>query len=450
MTRHRPPQRSEQLDALFASPLIHDVAHSISPVGRRRRRHPIALHLAFGAMARLWGSANRLDAEIANRHTWQAIVDRYNTAASAHPNGTPLAAIGVPLTSDTYRHAREALVQDDVLPRLLDAFTRHSVMLARSIGLLDPDGPGSRTRPHPTRTIYGDGTVVRPLYSPNNNGRTDPDAEEHTRHDGQIWGNDLVTMAVRGPQAHRRVLLAVGRVHELGREADTAVDLVRHVHRHAGDSIQAVVYDGAFRGVHHDTLMTELGVIVVNKVHPASRAGDARSYRQVPLGQWTHTVGSRTCTHTLVAHGGAVHDSALDDTGELTLSEPLERRQVRRYPRGKQGGFRFSLGVTVPCPRESFTAWISPHPPAGDHRNGRPDQFRLIPESDPYFQTLYGLRNDSEAINSNYKRTLIADRAAALGWRRQVLDLLSWALLNNTLAWHRHRTDVTSTARGVA
>ncbi len=54
------------------------------------------------------------------------------------------------------------------------------------------------------------------------------------------------------------------------------------------------------------------------------------------------------------------------------------------------------------------------------------------------FKTLYGLRNDSEAINAAYKRTLIADRAATLGWRRQLLDLASWATLTNTLAWHRH------------
>jgi hypothetical protein len=280
---------------------------------------------------------------------------------------------------------------------------------------------------------------VRPLYRPTNSGRTDPDAEEHVRHDGPIWGNDLVAIAVRGPEAHRRAILAVGRVHERGREAETAVELIRQVHRHAGDAIQAVVYDGAFRGIHHETIMNELGFIVVNKVHPANRNGDTRTYRQVPLGQWTHTVRKRTCTHTLVAHGGAVCDSTLDDTGQLLLSDPLERRQVRRYERGRTGGWRFTLGVTVNCPKEPFVAWISPHPKPDENGYGRPDQFRLLAEADPYFQTLYGLRNDSENINSNYKRTLVADRAAALGWRRQVLDLLSWAILNNTIAWQRHR-----------
>ena len=129
----------------------------------------------------------------------------------------------------------------------------------------------------------------------------------------------------------------------------------------------------------------------------------------------------------------------VNDTGELVLSPPLQRTQIRRYPRGKKGGWRFSIGVNVACPKEPFTAWISPHRQAADPGHGRPDQLRLIHEHDEYFQTLYGLRNDSEAINSHYKRTLIADRAAALGWQRQTLDLTSWALLTNTLAWHHHR-----------
>jgi len=117
---------------------------------------------------------------------------------------------------------------------------------------------------------------------------------------------------------------------------------------------------------------------------------------------------------------------------------PCNASRYARFARSRRGGWRFTLGVTVPCPKQAFTAWISPHPQTGDPGHGRPDQFRLIAESDPYFQTLYGLRNDSEAINSHYKRTLVADRAAALGWRRQVLDLTSWAMLTNTLAWHLH------------
>jgi hypothetical protein len=175
----------------------------------------------------------------------------------------------------------------------------------------------------------------------------------------------------------------------------------------------------------------------VNKVHPSVRDEDERTYRQVPLGQWTHAVSGASCVHTLVTVNGSVHDSTFDDSGRLVLSAPLARDQVRRYKRRGTGGWRFTLGVVVPCPRESFTAWSGPHRQANDRGHGRPDQLRLLPESDPYFQRLYGLRNDSESINANYKRTLIADRAAALGWRRQVLDLLAWGIITNSQSGQR-------------
>jgi hypothetical protein len=394
------------------------------------------MHLAFGAMSRLFHSGLRLDAELADRQTWRRILERYNKGAALHPLGIEMDPGTPVLIADTYRHVRDWLTKDENLAALQASFTAHSIEIAQGIGLLLPDGPGSRTRPHPSRTIYGDGTIVRPLYEKAEVGRQDLDAEEHMRHDGQIYGNDLVMIATRGPEKNARVILAVGRVEQRGQEAATAIELIRAVHAVAGDGIQAVVYDGAFRGVHHETLMTELGLIVVNKVHATAKGADSRSYRTVPLGRWSHTVRGRLCEHTLVACNGSVHDSSLDDGGQLVLSEPLPRRQVRRYERGSDMGWRFTLGVEVPCPKNPFTAWISPHRQSDQRGFGRADQLRLLPESDPYFQTLYGLRNDSESINSAYKRTLVADRAAARGWRRQVLDLMSWAMLTNSLCWH--------------
>lgn len=426
--------------------MIHDLAHDVGNLTHRSRRHPVALHIAFGAMARLYRSAHRLDAELVHQTFWDQIVERYNKGAARHPFGVEVDPHAHPLTSDTYRHVRDWLTVDDHLAALQASFTEHSVWIANEIGLLLPSGKGSRTRPDPTRTIYGDGTIVRPLYRQADTGRQDLDAEEHSRHDGQIYGNDLVAIAVRGPEKHSRVVLAIGRVHARGHEAATAVELIRQVHAVADDGIQAVVYDGAFRGVHHDTIMTELGLVVVNKVHAKSKGSVVSSHRQIPIGQWGHVVNKRTCVHTLIVNNGSVHDSSFDDGGQLTLSNPLVRTQVRRYKRGGSNGWRFTLGVVVPCPKGAFTAWISPHRQSRERGYGRADQLRLLPESDSHFQTLYGLRNDSESINSAYKRTLVADRASARGWRRQVLDLMSWGVLVNSLAWQQHATDQRSPA----
>ena len=99
-------------------------------------------------------------------------------------------------------------------------------------------------------------------------------------------------------------------------------------------------------------------------------------------------------------------------------------------------GSRFSLGVIAACAKGPYATWISPHPQPGGRGHGRPDQLRLLPEFDSHFQRQCELRNNSEPINRDYKRTRIADRAAARGRRRQVLDLMPWELLTNSLASH--------------
>src|SRR5665811_57927 len=157
---------------------------------------------------------------------------------------------------------------------------------------------------------------------------------------------------------------------------------------HIGDGALAVVYDGAFRGTHHNTILTELGWIVINKVHPAVNNDGDRTWRTVTLGQWDHTPAGRRCVHTLVTHNGAVCETYLDHNGQHTVSDPLTRRQIRRTK--SASGFRFSLGVDIACPKQAFTAWISPHPQHGEQGFGRPDQMRLIPPDDNLFDQLYG------------------------------------------------------------
>lgn len=106
-----------------------------------------------------------------------------------------------------------------------------------------------------------------------------------------------------------------------------------------------------------------------------------------------------------------------------------------------------NLGITVPCRHGSFTAWINPHPSTDDTAAGRTDQLRCIPESLDEFAKIYGVRNDAEAINSEFKRTLVVDRAPALGWRRQLLAALSWSIYNNArAAWLHDRPPVHSAA----
>ncbi|MGB3411180.1 MAG: hypothetical protein WBA45_08270 [Microthrixaceae bacterium] len=435
--------KTEATIAVLSWPSLHDIASQISTarVGRPRQ-HPIALHLAWGALARLHGSGNRLDIETADRETWRQLLEIYNQTARAHPLGVTVDVNCERLTSHTYRHVRDNLCSDENLEAFSRAFTIHSIIQAQALGLIRADGRGSLTHPSPERVIYGDGTVVRPIYKNRelNGKRIDLDAGEYTRHDGKIVGNNIVFVATRGTQRHRRLILAVGRADGPGQEAAKATALIQNVLTEANGGIQAVVYDGAFRGSHHQILMDGHGIVVVNKVHPESHKDNERTYRKVPLGTWTHTVGKRggrDCEHQLVVHNGDIHDAVLTDDGTITLSPPLQRTQIRRHQRANKT-WRLNLGVTIRCRHGSFTAWINPHPQPADPGPGRTDQIRLIPPSCPDFAVIYGLRNDAEAINAEFKRTLVADRAPALGWRRQVLAAMSWAILNNSRAWWLH------------
>jgi hypothetical protein len=116
-------------------------------------------------------------------------------------------------------------------------------------------------------------------------------------------------------------------------------------------------------------------------------------------------------------------------------TDPLPPTQIRRN-HSRSRGYRFTLGSLIDCPlaTEPFIAWVAIH----DHA----DHLRLLPPTDPHFLTIYGLRNDSESANQHYKNSLPHRRAAMLGWRRQLVNALAWAILTNARATAIHRPDL--------
>ena len=46
---------------------------------------------------------------------------------------------------------------------------------------------------------------------------------------------------------------------------------------------------------------------------------------------------------------------------------------------------------------------------------------------------------DSESLNRSLEDTLFLGRAHSLGWRRQQVEMLGWALMVNALTMARHR-----------
>lgn len=455
MSRPRPQSIGEAITSLTTSPYLPGLeAHLEGSRVGRRRSHPAWVVLAYAALARHFRSHNRLDGEL-RTGLWDQLRGAARTAGLTDPGHRPF------LYPQLVYWRDQVMAHPERRDAFLAAFTDLAVNHARHHGLLLPDGPGSLTHPHPSRTIYGDGTVVRPIYrrprtttitdpatgeqatvylDPTTGehrnqpaGRWDPSAADYHRHDGPIHGNNFVIVSARNHAPGTRVILGVDRVDAPGREADTAVALMERIHSTAAGGITAVVYDGAFRGVHIDRLMRHHGLVVINKVAAATRTDDDTTPKRRPLGTYTHTPrNGSACAHTLHIDNGTVIDTALADDGTPVTVSAATRRQIKRFRRA-DGTWRFSLGVDIDCRHGAFRLWLSPH--ATDSDPTLPEQLRLIPPDDDDFARIYGLRNDSESFNSQYKRTLLVDRATSVGWERQLFDLLTFAILENSRAW---------------
>ena len=76
----------------------------------------------------------------------------------------------------------------------------------------------------------------------------------------------------------------------------------------------------------------------------------------------------------------------------------------------------------------------------------RTENVRPIPPEDPDFRGLFRRRNDAESINRALEDTRWLRRAHSLGHRRQLLNLLGYALMINSLAVARHHQPATIAA----
>lgn len=60
--------------------------------------------------------------------------------------------------------------------------------------------------------------------------------------------------------------------------------------------------------------------------------------------------------------------------------------------------------------------------------------------TDPDIPRLCGRRNDSESLNRGLEDTLFLGRVHNLGWRRQQVEMIGWALMVNARTMARRRS----------
>jgi hypothetical protein len=333
------------------------------------------------------------------------------------------------------------------------------VALARLLGLLDPDGPGSFTHPHASRMLYADGKVITPVFT-GKPGETridrrtrqavgvrhDPDAHLHIEG-GRVeaYGTKFVVVATRSKRD--RVILDVRHVPyqgsggEAGIAMESFADLVP-----LAPGVLGVVYDMALRGAHLDRMMREFGWLGITKVPAAEihiRRGQ-RGGRRIPKERLVETKDLKmpdgtTTTITLYARDGALGMGVLTDEGEMVFQAMARVRTQRKV--GKKYPFRWYNQYRLP---EAYgggeiTVRLSGNAEDERRRFNRPENLRAIPPADPDFDRLYVLRSDAESINRSIEDTLYLGRAHSVGHVRQELDLLGFAILVNSLTLARNR-----------
>ncbi len=439
-----------RVEAILRNPETYRLAAAIPPhiPGEGRPRdYPDFMVIVYEALISVYGSARQVEAELSHRLVWR-LVQRL----VAKRTGVRLPRR--PMRRHHYLYLRTRyLTLGFVQDQLGDIHRSSAAEQARQIGLLDPDGPGSWTHPHPTRSLYGDGKVITPLYRAHPGDakldkatgelkplKAEPDAGLHWEGTGETaWGTKFVLLAARGADVRSRIILDAAFVPEPGGEAAAAMTCLKRTASHTPGA-QAVVYDTALRGTHHQTVLRDLGLVPVNRV-TAAKAG-SKQKRRNPAEQRrekttlveTKTVAGKAVN--LYARGGTLGVGQLDDQGELHFIPLARIRTHRKHDRS--GKFRWYNDYRLPDGGQ-VTVRLHGNDEDRARKLNRAENVRPIPPTDPDFDTLFRQRNDAESINRALDDTLHLRRAHSVGHRRQWLNLLGFALMTNSLTLAEHR-----------
>src|SRR5438128_633920 len=292
--RDRPVATLERVEAILENRAIYELAALIPEADRshggRPRHYPPFASLIFEALLSVYTSARQVEAELSHPLVWQFCRQKIH---ARFPDDPSRWLPEQPMRRHHYTYARNRYLTNPALLAQLAGLHRHiAAEQARELGLLDPDGPGSWTHPDLTRMLHADGKVITPLFKarPGDTrldratgeirpARFEADAALHFQGDGETaWGTKFVIVAARNDDIHGRIILDVAWVPNHGGEAKTAMECFTRL-APLVPGAQGVIYDTALRGVHHQALLRDLGLLPVNRV-TAAKAGVKQARRR--------------------------------------------------------------------------------------------------------------------------------------------------------------------------
>ena len=123
---------------------------------------------------------------------------------------------------------------------------------------------------------------------------------------------------------------------------------------------------------------------------------------------------------------------------QLVFTE-LQRIRTHRAA-DRNGRYRWYNDYAVPDEHGGGTITVRLHGNDEDTRRrfNRTENVRPIAPSDPDFTLLFRIRNDAESIDRGLEDTHYLRQAHSVGHRRQLVNLLGWALVINSIALREH------------
>jgi hypothetical protein len=433
-------------EAMFAAAAV--IPPKVEGSVGRRRTYPDFVWMLWPELRAIFGSHTAVERELRRGGWWDYI---RRELRRLRPDLPSLPA--KPPRRQDYEYMRDRyLATDEAIELELELHTRLATEQAKEAGNLDPAGGGSFTHPELSRTLYGDGKVITPLYKSETGRvtdrrtgevrevRKDPDAGRHTEGGGdKVWGLKFAMTSTRRPEG--RFILAAERVAKGKDEAKGALEMLRRI-KPLAPGAQAVVWDRILRGTHIQTILTEIGIVPVVGVH-AKESENPESGRRVSktadLDDFTVTMpdGSTRTVHIAACEGWA-SVKELTETGDPHY-EPLDLVRLHRNP--DKAKYRWYGDYTLPEEYGGAEITVRHHQNHDDDVRdlNRTENLRPIPFGSKDFTRLEPRRLDAESINRGIEDSLFINRASAKGWRRQMVDLLGYARLVNAITLARCR-----------
>ncbi|WP_420446055.1 hypothetical protein [Candidatus Poriferisodalis sp.] len=305
--------------------------------------------------------------------------------------------------------------EEPELELVRDAVQQMAVTAAQFIGIFDQAAKFSS--PSKQSCITGDGTDLKKLRG-----------DKHF---------ECVLVSARNEHPGERVVLgsdvlAPPRTKERKAEATTATDMVLKIKKtldSQSGGLFGFVYDMALHSADFDRCLSA-GIIAISKVQRTS----AGQYAALNIGKCKFRLADGTRHPMPVIAIDGAPTIAIAEASGTTYYAKLDRIKTVRKERANDiviwGHWAVPSIQGVPAKLWGAIVLLQHNSTKDDIAKGKPRTraLRPIPESDPYFDEIFGLRPDIESTNNHMKSRLPGRRAKHLDTNRVKLDLIMYQL----------------------